>query len=143
MVARGHSARRKRNQGDCGVATLRSERANPAASPSAMHMAAPQNGGQMVLEGIDLSVSVPASTSKTAITYGEAAAVSCSSFQSADPRRDRMLVGPNGIGKSTLVRILLGLQQPDGGRIRGGLDCTPILTNGARPSTGQHHPGRS
>ena len=85
---------------------------NPAASPSApcAWKPAPKGGGQMVLEGIDLSASVPASTSKTATTDGEAVRRQLlSHFNLLVRRSDRIgIVGPNGIGKSTLVRILLG-----------------------------------
>jgi ATPase subunit of ABC transporter with duplicated ATPase domains len=34
------------------------------------------------------------------------------------PRARIGLVGPNGVGKSTLLRLLAGLEQPDAGRIR-------------------------
>ena len=34
------------------------------------------------------------------------------------PRARIGLVGPNGVGKSTLLRLLAGLEEPDSGRIR-------------------------
>ena len=35
------------------------------------------------------------------------------------PQRARIgLVGPNGVGKTTLVRILLGLEEASGGEVR-------------------------
>ncbi|MGB1962142.1 MAG: ATP-binding cassette domain-containing protein, partial [Candidatus Puniceispirillaceae bacterium] len=73
----GISARRKRNQGRLReLATLRSERAKSGGiTQRAMRMETgpAEGGGQMVLEGIDLSASVPASTSRTAATDGETA----------------------------------------------------------------------
>ena len=122
----GISARRKRNQGRLReLATLRSERAKSGGiTQRAMRMETgpAEGGGQMVLEGIDLSASVPASTSKTATKYGEPARRQLlTHFNLLVRRGDRIgIIGPNGIGKSTLVRILLGLQQPDSGRVREG-----------------------
>ncbi len=50
-----------------------------------------RHGGQTILDGISLSID----------------------------RSSRIgIVGPNGVGKSTLLRILAGLEQPDEGRVR-------------------------
>jgi ATP-binding cassette subfamily F protein uup len=120
----GISARRKRNQGRIReLATLRQERAKSGGiTQRAMRMETGQadGGGQMVLEGIDLCASVPISQKNG----GSEAAVRrqlLSHFNLLVRRRDRIgIVGANGIGKSTLVRILLGLSAPDTGRVREG-----------------------
>ena len=42
-------------------------------------------------------------------------------FSTTIMRGDRIgIIGPNGVGKSTLIRVLLGEQAPDSGRIRRG-----------------------
>ena len=52
-------------------------------------------------------------------TFGEQ--VVLRDFSTRIMRGDRIgLVGPNGIGKSTLLRIILGELQPDTGRVRHG-----------------------
>jgi ATP-binding cassette subfamily F protein uup len=52
-------------------------------------------------------------------TFGEQVVVR--DFSTRIMRGDRIgLVGPNGIGKSTLLRIILGELQPDTGRVRHG-----------------------
>ena len=61
-------------------------------------------GARHVLDGVDLAV---------------------------DPGQRVGLVGPNGVGKSTLLRILAGLLLPD----RGVVTLSPSTANVATPST--------
>ena len=58
-----------------------------------------RHGGQTILEGITLSID----------------------------RASRVgVVGPNGVGKSTLLRILAGLEEPDAGRVRRAPATTTV-----------------
>ena len=115
----GISARRKRNQGRLReLFALRDERARAggiAQKSMRMETGPAEGGGQLVLEGIDLSASVPGTNDE------DERRQLISHFNLLVRRSDRIgIVGPNGIGKSTLVRILLGQTQPDSGRVREG-----------------------
>lgn len=51
-------------------------------------------------------------------SYGEAQALRGVTFSHADDIRALVLIGPSGGGKSTLLRLLGGLEAPDGGTVR-------------------------
>ncbi len=137
----GISARRKRNQGRLReLASLRSERANASGiSQRTMRMKTgpADGGGQLVLEAIDLCASVP-------VTQPDAPKVDIGQHINAQntgleqrrtllqhfnlliKRSDRIgIVGPNGVGKSTLVRLLLDIVRPDSGHVRQGFGLIP------------------
>ena len=124
----GISARRKRNQGRLReLEALRLERARTggiAQRAMKMETGPAEGGGQLVLEAIDLSVSVP--LPQTEDSDEEARRQLLNHFNMLVRRSDRIgIVGPNGIGKSTLVKVLLGLSEPDGGRVRQGFGLLP------------------
>ncbi|MBM3225463.1 MAG: ATP-binding cassette domain-containing protein [Candidatus Tectomicrobia bacterium] len=110
-VRQGIRARRTRNEGR--VRRLLQMRETRAArreilgqATFALNSGAPS--GQLVVEIDQLSKA-----------YGEQAVVQ--NFSTRIMRGDRIgLVGPNGIGKSTLLRLILGELQPDSGRVRHG-----------------------
>jgi len=124
----GISARRKRNMGRMReLETLRAERARIAAPLGRnvkMETTAVESGGQMVLEAIDLTVTVPAGRPGQKADMPKEKndrRVLFNHFNGMVRKGDRIgIIGPNGIGKSTLVRALLGLMQPDSGRVREG-----------------------
>jgi ATP-binding cassette subfamily F protein uup len=117
----GISARRKRNQGRLrDLNRLRHERAKAGSITKRsmrMETGPADGGGQLVLEAIDVSASV---------LVGDAERCLLRHFNLLIRRGDRVgIVGPNGIGKSTLVRILLGLSPSESGRIRQGFGLSP------------------
>ena len=124
----GISARRKRNQGRLReLEALRVERARTGGiTQRAMKMETgpAEGGGQLVLEAIDLSVSVPMPPREDEEEAARRQLLN--HFNMLVRRSDRIgIVGPNGIGKSTLVKVLLGLSDPDGGRVRQGFGLLP------------------
>ena len=113
----GISARRKRNQGRLrDLQALRLQRARQAPSQIKELTVNPikaETGGQVVLEARDISLSVSAADRRRLLVQH---------FNLKIQRGDRLgLVGPNGVGKTTLVRALLGELAPDAGHVKAGI----------------------
>ncbi|MCG7521173.1 ABC-F family ATP-binding cassette domain-containing protein [Ruegeria sp. Ofav3-42] len=107
----GISARRKRNQGR--VRALQALRAEKAAQikrqgSAAMSLEAGPKSGRKVIEAKGLSKS-----------FGTQQIVR--NFDLLAQRGDRVaFVGPNGVGKTTLLKMLLGQEEPDEGTVSLG-----------------------
>ena len=107
----GISARRKRNQGRVrALGELRAERAAQInrQSTAAMAFESGQKSGAKVIEAKNLD-----------LAFGELEILK--GFSLTVQRKDRVaLVGPNGVGKTTLIKTLLGEQAPDRGSVKLG-----------------------
>ncbi len=107
----GISARRKRNMGR--VRALRDLKAQRAAQirrqgTAEMALDSGPKSGRKVIEASGLSKS-----------FGERQIVR--NFALIVQRGDRVaMVGPNGVGKTTLLKLLLGLEAPDSGEVKLG-----------------------
>ncbi|WP_341366215.1 ATP-binding cassette domain-containing protein [Yoonia sp. BS5-3] len=107
----GISARRKRNQGRVrALQELRAERAAQIKrqGTAALSFEGGQASGRKVIEAFGLSKSFAGKQ----IVKG---------FDLTVQRGDRIaLVGPNGVGKTTLIKMLLGQTTPDAGSVKLG-----------------------
>ena len=107
----GITARRKRNQGRLRkLQALRAERRNlvVAKKKAVLNMDATLRSGRAVIEAENVSK-----------RYGERVLVKDLSVRIM--RGDRIaVVGPNGVGKTTLLRMLIGDLEPDEGYLRLG-----------------------
>jgi ATP-binding cassette subfamily F protein uup len=110
-VRQGIRARRTRNEGRVRrLWRMRETRAarRDVLGQAAFTLTSGAPSGQMVVEIDHLTKA-----------YGEQVVVQ--DFSTRIMRGDRIgLVGPNGIGKSTLLRLMLGELQPDSGHVRHG-----------------------
>ena len=130
----GISARRKRNQGRLrDLQALRLQRARQAPSQIKELTVNPvkaETGGQVVLEAKDISLSVSAADQIRLLVQH---------FNLKIQRGDRLgLVGPNGVGKTTLVRALLGELAPDAGHVKAGYGLIPGYFDQNRTLLNQH-----
>jgi ATP-binding cassette subfamily F protein uup len=107
----GISARRTRNQGRVRrLAALRAERSEQIArtGTAAMDLSAGQKSGKLVAEAKGIAKS-----------FGDK--VIFKDFSIRIGRGERIaLVGPNGVGKTTLLKVLTGEMAPDSGTVRLG-----------------------
>lgn len=107
----GISARRKRNQGRVrALQALRAERAGQIKreGAAALQFGEGPKSGKRVIEANELSKSYDGK-------------VICRDFNLRVMRGDRVaFVGPNGIGKTTLIELLTGLRDPDAGTVTLG-----------------------
>ena len=119
----GISARRKRNQGRVrALQDLRAERSAQISRQGAAAMAieSGQKSGRKVMEA-------------TGITKAYGDKVILTPFDLTVQRGDRIaLVGPNGVGKTTLLNMLIGKEQPDSGTIKIGTNLDIALFDQAR-----------
>jgi ATP-binding cassette subfamily F protein uup len=109
----GISARRTRNQGRVRrLAALRAERRDQIAvtGAAAMELSAGQKSGKLVAEakGVAKTLGGQLLFSDFSIRIGRGERVA--------------LVGPNGVGKTTLLKILIGEMMPDAGTVRLGVN---------------------
>lgn len=119
----GISARRKRNQGR--VRALKDLRAERAAmikrqGSAAMELSSAPKSGKKVIDAKGLSKG-----------FGEKTIVS--DFSLTVQRGDRVaFVGPNGVGKTTLIKMLMGEVEPDAGTVTLGTNLMPAVFDQAR-----------
>jgi ATP-binding cassette subfamily F protein uup len=119
----GISARRKRNQGRVrALQNLRSERAS---------MIRRQGAAGMVLEAGQKSGKKVSEVTSISKTYD--GKVILNNFSIKIQRGDRVaFVGPNGVGKTTLLKLLLGEIAPDQGTVKLGTGLVPAVFDQAR-----------
>jgi len=119
----GISARRKRNQGRVrALQDLRAERASQIMrqGTAAMTFQGGSASGKKVIEAVGL-----------AKTYDGKSIVK--GFDLTVQRGDRVaFVGPNGVGKTTLIKMLLGQVQPDAGSVKHGTNLDIAVFDQAR-----------
>ncbi|MGB1751308.1 MAG: ABC-F family ATP-binding cassette domain-containing protein, partial [Paracoccaceae bacterium] len=119
----GISARRKRNQGRLrALQDLRAERAAMIRrqGTAGMELASGPKSGRKVIDAIKIDKSYANQT----IIKG---------FSLTIQRGDRVaFVGPNGVGKTTVLKMLMGEVAPDQGEVKQGTNLVPAVFDQTR-----------
>jgi ATP-binding cassette subfamily F protein uup len=119
----GISARRKRNQGRLrALHALRAERSAQIRrqGTAAMELSSAPKSGKKVIEADNITKA-----------YGEK--VILKPFSIKIERGDRVaFVGPNGVGKTTLLKMLMGQEIPDSGTVKLGTNLLPAIFDQSR-----------
>ncbi len=119
----GISARRKRNQGRVrALQALRQERADQIKrqGAAAMELAAAPKSGKKVIDAKGLTKALD----------GKGIV---SNFSLTVQRGDRVaFVGPNGVGKTTVLKMLMGEVAPDAGSVDLGTNLLPAIFDQSR-----------
>ncbi|PTX99733.1 ABC transporter ATP-binding protein [Verrucomicrobia bacterium LW23] len=140
-LRQGIKARRTRNEGRVrALMAMRNERSQRRTreGTARIEMQSGQLSGQKVIEVKDVTFSYPAS----AEAAGAAVASPAGAVQSGPVIRDLTttiwrgdkvgIIGPNGGGKTTLLKLLLGEMQPDEGEIKRGTNLQVVYLDQLR-----------
>lgn len=122
-VTHGVSGRRKRNvKRLADLGTLRQQRTDRLT---------PAGSVQMTVSEGETSGKLVAKVEKASKAYGERVLVK--DFSSRIARGDRLgIVGPNGVGKTTLVNLLTGTTEPDSGTVKLGANVDMLVIDQKR-----------
>jgi ABC transport system ATP-binding/permease protein len=126
----GLTARRKRNMGRVrqlqGMRQDKGERLKRAGNVQ-FTLKETERSGQLVLEALDIS--------KRYTTEENQETIICDHFSTLVRRRERIgFIGRNGAGKTSLLRMLIGTEQPDHGRVRVGFGVETVYFDQKRES---------
>ena len=126
----GLTARRKRNMGRVrGLLGMRQEKVERMKRQGTVQFTLKETdrSGQLVLEALDIS--------KRYTTDDGRDTVIAEHFSSLVRRRERIgFIGRNGAGKTSLLRMLIGSEKPDSGRVRIGFGVETVYFDQKRES---------